>query len=129
MRIKFFPPHYPATLPCHVQLCLTVHREGGKPHPELGQGLMACVTEPLYTHGTQKHRAGLGQWGQPEAPSGFYCAALQHTGDGEGCKSSNKSWEELCGNAEQHQRVHGTPHLPHGEALCANHFPWKKEYN
>lgn len=64
MRIKCFPPYYPATLPCRVQFVLDCAQRGWEAPSRAGTGLMVCVTKPLSTHGTQKHRAGLGQWGQ-----------------------------------------------------------------
>lgn len=109
--------------------CAWLCREDGKPHPELGQGLMVCVTKPLSTHGTQKHRAGLRQWGQQKNLQVSIVLLSRILEMERAARAHTRAERSFVVMLSSTKGCTAHPHLPHGEALCANHFPWKKEFN
>lgn len=117
LSASLLPP--PVTLPCRVQLCLTVHQRGW----EAPSGLMVCLREPLsYPWHPRSTELGHSS-GDSRSTSSFLLCCVP--GDGEGSDELGGAlWQ--CWAAP---RGTGTPHLSQGEALSANTISLGKRHH
>lgn len=112
------PPPPPATLPCSVQLCLTLQQSGWRVRPSSWHQDWGLVWgTPLFLTGHPSNTES--GCTKRDSRSTFSFPLCRTPGRSKSPNTSREHLVVLLGSTKGH-RVRGAPHLNHGEAQCAH---------